>query len=1034
MAMSAFSVLADDAAAPAAPIEFNRDIRPILSDHCYVCHGPDANKREAELRLDTESGLRGSADHAGVAVPFRLEESELYRRISSADETERMPPVEFTKPLSAEQIDLLRRWIEQGAVWEGHWSFQPIRNIEAPALVESGSFALNSIDAFTQPVMTQNGLTPSSPADRRTLIRRLTVDLTGLPPTAEQVEQFVNDSSPDAYERLVDELLASPRYGERMAMWWLDLVRYADTVGYHGDQNMRIYPFREYVIESFNENKPFDQFTIEQIAGDLLPEASREQLIASGYNRLGMMSAEGGVQDREYLAKYIAERVRNLGGTWLGVTLGCCECHDHKYDAFTMRDFYSLEAFFADIQEQGIYGGAHETGIWGPSIQVPTPEQEQQLADFDRQIAGVQTILGTQTLELDAAQLEWESSQLPWRVLRPDSVTSLNGATLTLQEDGAILAGGESPATDTYTLSLAQSAGQLPERISALRIEVLPHDSLPLRGPGRAGNGNFVLSELELFIIPAEAGSAPIPVKLQNATATYEQTGAAETNPFGKWAIAAAIDGDAQGPTWGWAVMEHAGRANSAVVETMEDVTIPAGASLQIVLKQNLDNPQHTIGLFRVSVTDHARPVTATDAAPPEIEAVLAIAGDQRTDEQRQQVSAHFRSITTLLAPARQQLVDLQSARQALDASIPMTLVTRTVEPRMIRVLARGNWMDDSGEVMVPAFPVVLSAPMSDAFDESRRLNRLDLARWVTASDNPLTARVLVNRVWKLMFGAGLSRKLDDLGSQGEWPSNPELIDWLAREFQSSGWDVKHVVKLMVMSATYQQVSTTSDVVREIDPYNRWLSHQSAFRLDAEMVRDNALTVSGLLVEQVGGPSVFPYQPPGYWAHLNFPIREWQNSSGESLYRRSLYTHWQRQYLHPSMSAFDAPSREECTAERPRSNTPLQSLVLLNDPIFVESARVFATRLLQSEATIEERLNDAFLSALSRPVRPAELEILTALLQKHRDEYAADPAAATALVSVGQHPQAEGIDPIELAAWTSVSRVIFNLHESVTRN
>jgi hypothetical protein len=1030
---------ADDAA---APIEFNRDIRPILSDHCYACHGPDANKREAELRLDTEAGLRGAGDHPGVVVPFQLEESELYRRVSSGDEAERMPPVEFTKPLSAEQIDLLRRWIEQGAVWEGHWSFQPVRDVEPPARDEGDAFSLNAIDAFTRPVMAQHGLAPSAPADRRTLIRRVSFDLTGLPPTAEQVERFVNDGNEAAYEQLVDELLASPRFGERMAMWWLDLVRYADTVGYHGDQNMKIHPFREYVIRSFNENKPFDQFTVEQLAGDLLPEPTREQLIASGYNRLGMMSAEGGVQDREYLAKYIAERVRNLGGAWLGVTLGCCECHDHKYDPFTMRDFYSLEAFFADIQEQGIYGGAHETGVWGPSIQVPSPEQEQQLAEFDRQIADVQLVLDTQTPELDAAQLEWEAGQLPWQVLRPDAIASLNGTTLTLQEDGSILASGESPATDTYTLTLAPAGGdaagaeapQASRRLTALRIEVLPDDSLPQKGPGRAGNGNFVLSEIELFVIPGEAGAAPIPVPLQNATATYEQTGAAETNPYGKWAVAAIIDGDAQGPTWGWAVMEQAGRANSAVVETAADLEVPAGASLQLVLKQNLDNPQHTLGRFRVSGIDHPRPVTAAGSPPPEIETLLAIAPDERSDAQRQQVSAHFRSITELLAPARQQLAELQSARQALDATIPVTLVTRTVEPRTIRILARGNWMDESGEVMLPAFPAVLSAPMSLDAEEGRRLNRLDLARWVVAPDNPLTARVFVNRMWKLMFGAGLSRKLDDLGAQGEWPSHPELLDWLAREFQNSGWDVKHLLKLMVMSATYRQQSEAADAVRELDPYNRWLSHQSPFRLDAEMVRDNALTVSGLLVEQVGGPSVFPYQPAGYWAHLNFPIREWQNSTGESLYRRSLYTHWQRQYLHPSMSAFDAPSREECTAERARSNTPLQSLVLLNDPIFVESSRVFAARLLAGEADTAERLNRAFVAALSRPIRPAEAEVLSQLLEKHRAEYAADPASAAALLSIGESPLPEGADPVELAAWTSITRVLFNLHESVTRN
>ncbi len=1023
------SLQADDAAASAS-VEFNRDIRPILSDHCYACHGPDSNKREADLRLDTEVGLRGADEDEGVVTPFQLNASELYRRIM-ADEAERMPPVEFHKPLSAEQMELIRRWIEQGAIWEGHWSFQPIRDTVPPEVDDVEQFMRNPIDAFTLTAMHREGLTPSPQADRRTLIRRLTLDLTGLPPTPEQVERFVNDESPEAYERLVDELLASPRYGERMAMWWLDLVRYADTVGYHGDQNVSIFPYREYVIRSFNENKGFDQFTIEQIAGDLLTEPSQEELIASGYNRLGMMSAEGGGQDKEYLAKYIAERVRNFGGTWLGLTTGCCECHDHKYDPLTMRDFYSLEAFFADIEERGIYSGANADGNWGPRIQVPSPEQEQQLADFDAQLVEVRTTLDTQTAELDAAQAEWEASQLPWQVLRPGSLTSLNGTTLTLQEDGSILAGGESPDTETYTLALAD---ELPGSITALRIEVLPHESLPQNGPGRAGNGNFVLSELEVFIVPSEEGGERIPVTLQNATATYEQTGAAGSNPYGKWTVAAAIDADAQGPTWGWAVMEQVGKANTAVFETAEDLVFPAGATLEIVLKQNLDNPKHTLGRFRVSVTEHPRPIAASDVPTPELQALLAISADERTAEQQSQLATHYRSIAPLLDPVRQRMTELETARTALNNAIPTTLVTRTVEPRMIRILARGNWMDDSGEVMTPAFPVVLTAPDSDADEDARRLNRLDLARWVVADENPLTARVAVNRVWKLMFGAGLSRRLDDLGAQGEWPSHPELLDWLAAEFQNSNWDVKHLVKLMVMSATYQQASTTSESIRELDPYNRWLSHQSAFRLDAEMVHDNALAVSGLLVEEVGGPSVFPYQPPGYWSYLNFPTREWQNSTGESLYRRGLYTHWQRQYLHPSLAAFDAPSREECTAERPRSNTPLQSLVLLNDPIYIESARVFASHLLEGEATNQQRLNTAFERALSRPIRLAETEILSALLMQHQAEYTADPAAATALVSVGNSPAPEGINPIDLAAWTSVTRVILNLHESVTRN
>ncbi len=1023
-------------------VEFNRDIRPILSDNCFFCHGPDKNKRQADLRIDTEAGLAskvGDSDRRPV-VPGKPNDSELFRRIISSDPEQKMPPPDSAKSLSVRDVAIIKKWIEQGAKHEGHWAFLPIKQPTVPnlkSLISNPNSAIeNTIDPFILEGLVAQNLKPSVEADRITLIRRLSFDLIGLPPTPDEVDAFVSDNSSAAYEKVVDRLLKSPHFGERQAMWWLDLVRYADTVGYHGDQDMSVSPFRQYVIESFNANKRFDQFTIEQLAGDLLPDATREQKIASGYNRLGMMSAEGGVQDKEYLAKYIAERVRNATGTWLGVTLGCAECHDHKFDPFTSRDFYRFEAFFADIQERGLYSGAHADGNWGPFVKVSTVEQEAELSKFDQQIAGLKKTLATSTPELLVAQAEWEKSQVVWTTLKPESIASANNVTLTAKDDSSIVASGANPATDTYSLVVKN----VPRGITAFRLEVLPDDSLPAKGPGRAGNGNFVLSEFVVTHKPADAEAQLVP--LQNATATYEQTGAAEANPYRKWAIAAAIDGDEKGKTWGWAVMEKVGQPHAAVFETVQDLTVADGGSLTIELLQNLDNPNHTIGRFRVSVATSPRPIRADQGLPPNIAVLLAIATDQRNEAHRNELATYFRSIASALDATRKQLVDAEKGRKDFETRIPSTLITASVQPRMVRVLKRGNWMDDSGDVVTPAFPAVLTdAPRVGTdvgrigLDSEQRLTRLDLARWIVSKDNPLTARVFVNRIWKLLFGAGLSRKLDDLGAQGEWPSHPLLLDHLAGQFRDSGWDMKRLIKSVVMSGAYQQSSAASNALREVDPYNRWLARQGRFRFDAELVRDNALAVSGLLVTKLGGTSVKPYQPPGYFAYLNFPAREWQNDTGDNLYRRGVYTHWQRQYLHPSLLAFDAPNREECTADRARSNTPLQSLVLLNDPSYVEAARAFAEQIVRhGGSTPRERLAFAYRRALSRSIKPAEADILERLLQTHLAEYKSDAAAANELLTVGAKPAPTDLDKIELAAWTSIARTILNLHETITRN
>jgi hypothetical protein len=1016
---------AEDGPGTSRRIEFNRDIRPILSDNCFACHGPDRNTREADLRLDTQAGLHGEAGADGAIIPGQPAHSKLIHRITTKDAQLLMPPPKTGKLLNAEQIELLQQWIAQGGEFQGHWSFLPIAEPDDPAVGSDPRRAAERIDARLEKERSTRGLTAASEADRVTLLRRLSFDLTGLPPEPEAVREFVEDQSPDAWDRAVERLLASPHYGERMAMWWLDLVRYADSVGYHGDQEVSVSPFREYVIASFNENKPFDRFTVEQLAGDLLPAPTLEQRIASGYNRLGMMSAEGGVQPKEYLAKYIAERVRNTTGTWLGITLGCAECHDHKFDPLTTRDFYRFEAFFADIRERGLYSGANSDGNWGPFVRVPTAEQSRQLQELDLDLAKVRSVLSTDTPELTALREAWEQEQLTaWVSLEPVEMQTRSGTVLNRRSDGMILATGPNPATESCVLTFSS----LPPGVTALRLDVAPDESLPGKGLGRASNGNFVLTEIRVEIREKDSLR---PVRLQSAVASYEQTGAANGNPYGKWTAAAAIDEDAKGAKWGWAVMEQATQPQFAVFETALDLTIPEDAQLVITLDQNHDNPGHNLGCFRLSASTAKRPVAGSALPPAEIAAILAVSAPERSAGQQSRLAEWHRGITPALEPARQQLKELESRRATLEAALPTTLVTEAVEPRMVRILPRGNWMDDSGEQVTPAVPAILAAePPAD-----RRLTRLDLAEWIVSGQNPLTARVTVNRLWKLFFGAGLSRRLDDLGAQGEWPSHPELLDDLATEFQRSGWDFKHLIRCLLLTRAYRQSSLADAALRERDPENRWLARQGRFRLDAEFVRDNALAVSGLLVRRIGGRSVRPYQPAGYWAYLNFPAREWQNGSGDELYRRGLYTHWQRQYLHPSLLAFDAPSREECTADRNRSNTPLQSLVLLNDPSYVEAAKVFAERILRQGGNEDSsRVNYAFERALSRAATADEQDVLLQLLAAHRTQYEADAEAADALLKVGSRPAADDVSRSELAAWTSVARVLLNLHEVITRN
>lgn len=779
-------------------IDFNRDIRPLLSDNCFACHGPDENSREADLRLDDEASAKADRDGAPIIVPGKPDRSLLIERIFSEDPDEVMPPADHDKKLTDRQKKLLRDWVQQGAAWSKHWAYVPPKKHPVPKV--DSDWPRSWIDNFILERVSRKGLQPVGDADRITLLRRVYFDLIGLPPSPQDVDAFLRDRSDDAFAKVVKKLLDSDHFGERMAIYWLDLVRYADTVGYHGDQDQSISPYRDWVIEAFNANMPFDQFTREQLAGDLLADKSVEHLIASGYNRLLQTTHEGGLQPAEYRAIYAADRVRNVSAVWMGATMGCAQCHDHKYDPYTMRDFYSMAAFFADVDDEDHFkSGTNSLPTRrNPEIRVFTKKQQAELEKLKR-----------------------------------------------------------------FRLALAQ---QLPE--------------------------------------------------------------------------------------------------NSA--------------------------------------------------------------NSQAQSEAR--------------ATIQQRLAEIDRKIQKIEKQGRLTMITKALEkPRVVRILPRGNYLDQSGPVVQPAYPQFLVAAepgTAGANGSARRLNRLDLANWLVDPDNGtglLTARVFVNRVWYLLFGRGLAPDLGDFGGQGLPPNHPELLDNLAIQFVESGWDIKELMETLVLTRTYQLSSNPTREMRTIDPENDFFARQTRTRLPAEMIRDNALAVSGLLVTRIGGDSIRPYQPAGYYRHLNFPQRTYHHHTDQRQYQRGVYIHWQRQFLHPMLKAFDAPSREECTAQRPRSNTPTAALVLLNDPTFVESARVFAERIMLREKDPARQIELAFQIAMSRKPDDYEKESLLELYTSSLETFRRNPESAKKLLSVGLKPYEGNVELLPIAALTQVMRALFNLDEFVSR-
>jgi len=996
------------------PLDFGRDIRPILSDRCFACHGPDDLERKGRLRLDhRDNAIQPAKSGAAAIVPGKPEESELIKRLVTHDVDDVMPPPKTGKTVTSGQVDLFRRWIAQGAPYREHWSFIPPERPPVPtppATAEVASRA-NPIDAFIADRLGQENLRIAPEADRSTLVRRATLDLTGLPPSPEEIDAFLADASPKAYENLVDRLLDSPRYGERMAVDWLDAARYADTHGYHLDSGRDMTAWRDWVIRAFNDNKPFDQFTVEQLAGDLLPDATVDQKVASGFNRNHMINYEGGAIAEEYHYAYLVDRVNTTATVWLGLTMACSQCHDHKYDPLSKTDYYKFLAFFNNVPESGLDGNR---GNASPTLKLATPEQSQRLAALNLAVADVEKALTDSNPEIEAAQAAWESSILrstgaAWTRAVIAETQSTGGSPFRLLDDGSMLATGPNPGQDTYTISVSNPF----PHATAIQLEVLPDPSLGNEGPGRSENGNFVLSSIRVA-----DPTAPVPI--QTATADFSQNG---------YPIAHTLDDK---PESGWAVYGSTGKPHTAVFEFG---TPPARGKLTVTLGFQSGFPQHAIGRFRFSLSESPTP-HPTVTVPADVRDALAIAAESRNPEQRKKIEQHYRDkISPLHRQRKEAVAAAKKARDEFDRQIPSTMVMAEMQkPRDTFIRMRGAY-DQLGEKVSAGTPGALP-PLPDG----ELPNRLGLARWLVSPQHPLTSRVAVNRLWQMFFGTGMVKTAEDFGSQGDWPSHPELLDWLSREFIESGWNIKKLQRLILTSATYRQSSRAEPKLFQRDPENRLVARGARFRLQAEFIRDQALALSGLLKGQIGGKSVSPYQPAGLWEELsmredsrNFSAQFFELSKGADLYRRSMYTFWKRSSPPPQMSTFDAPDRETCTVRRPRTNTPLQALVLLNDPTYIEASRKFAERLLNRTGSDADRVAWAFRLATARIPSAQEKAILLRVLEQQRAHYQANRQAAEELLATGEAPRDLTLDAAELAAWTLLSSTILNLDETVTK-
>jgi hypothetical protein len=1001
------AIESSDSKAAANDVDFNRDVVPILSANCFKCHGPDPEQRKAGLRLDHRDQAVKPVDSGETPiVPGKPDKSELVRRIFSNDTSERMPPPESKKELTQAQKETLRRWIAAGAVYEPHWSFVAPKQSPLPT-VNRKSWPKNPIDYFVLSRLEAAGLRPSPEADRYTLVRRVSLDLIGLPPTPAEADAFVHDTAPDAYERLVDRLLASPHYGERWARRWLDLARYSDTNGYEKDRPRSMWPYRDWVINALNSDMPFDEFTVEQLAGDLLPHATPDQKIATGFHRNTMLNEEGGIDPLEYRFYSLVDRNATTGATWLGLTVGCAQCHTHKFDPLTQTEYYRLMAFLNNADE--------------PQMEVPNVAISKQRSEieakvarltadlpnkfpFDKKLAAKQPgksdkVLSHEALEhgFEAWQKQASATAVRWTVLRPDSMTSTM-PILSVLPDNSVLASGDITKKDIYTLTFKSP----PAGITALRLEVLPDDSLPNHGPGmmfyEGPDGDFFLSEINLAADGRDG-------KFNRAVASYSSGGDS---------IASAIDGDGQ---TGWSINGQQGKANEAIFNLAKPTAEAKTLSVGMLFERYHAS---ALGHFRISVTTDPRAAQA-NPSPPTVEAALVVPPAKRTTAERDRLMQYYLSIVPELAAARAEIDQLRASMPNFEK----TLVLRerpAAHPRPTFVHHRGEYLQTRAQVQpgVPEFlpPLPKGAP----------LNRLTLARWLVSRDNPLTARVTVNRQWAALFGRGIVRTTSDFGYQGDPPSHPKLLDWLAVEFMNRGWSMKQLDRLIVTSATYRQSSEVTSELLAKDPENVFLARGPRFRLDAELVRDAALRAAGLLSEKIGGPSVFPPQPPSVTSEGSYGALSWVASTGEDRYRRSLYTFSKRTAPCALYNTFDAPTGEACVARREVSNSPLQALMLMNDTVFMEADQAMGRTFAAEHASDASRASELFRRCLTRPPEADETAMLVDFVARERKRLKSDKRDAAKLAG------GDGANVVERATWTAVARAVMNLDETITRH
>ena len=1172
----------------APPVRYDRDVRPLLADRCFPCHGPDEKKRRAKLRLDDPESAFLSRESGAAIVPGEPDSSELLFRVGNDDPKLRMPPPGSNRtPLSSEEQALVREWIEHGAKYEPHWSFVPPQRPPLPdskSDAKSKDWCRTPIDRFILERLEQEGIAPGPDAAPEALLRRVFLDLTGLPPTPEELEAFLADRRPDAYERVVDRIFSEEpwrsRYAERMATPWLDAARYADTCGIHTDAGRQIWPWRDWLLAAYRDNLPFDRFVVEQIAGDLLPDATEAQKVASGFHRNHVTTDEGGAISEEYLVEYAVDRTATTGSVFLGLTFGCARCHDHKFDPISQEDFYRVYSFFNSIEEPGLYSQLPDSNrAFEPAMKVPSPEQKEARTKLDSELARARADLDTATPEERALEQQFladltASSGLRWPESELVGATSSGGATLTPQADGSVLVSGENPARDDHDFVLRTKATGM----RLLAIEALPDPSLPEGRVGRAPNGNAVLSGVTVEAIALAGASGPSAAE-RRETVRFTWAFADHEQDNGDHRVVNVLDPD----ELGWAVDAHrrpGGRV--AVLLAEKPFGFEGGTELRVQLQYRSVYGQHTLGRVRVRAGELSE--SAFDRLPaatsgwhvigpfssvpreqlfetafgPEADAKLDLAKnfgagnqfwrfdpelrDARVNELAGGVNVSYVArrifaptarrldvsigsddgvrvflngaqvfanevdrapapdqdriaidlvagtnvvvmkivntgggagfywrplaranelagdLALALLPAdarnveltarvheawrqgfspgylqrREQIAALEKQLAELDAKTPQTMVMQELAaPRKTFVLMRGEY--DKAD---PTRPVQRGIPAAlGKLPDGAPENRLGLAQWLVARDNPLVARVAVNRWWEMLFGTGLVETSEDFGLQGDWPSHPELLDWLALEFVEGGWDVQKTLRSMVTSRTYRQSARVRPDVRERDPKDRWLAWFPRRRLGAEQIRDQALYVSGLLVEQLGGPSVKPYQPDGLWNEVAMPAsntRTFARGQGDELWRRSLYTYWKRACPPPSLQTFDAPTREFCTIKRTATNTPLQALVLWNDEQFVEAARVLAQRTLAEPGEDPARLERMHVRCTGRRPEAEELALLATKLTELRRRYEAAPADAEKLVKVGMAPVSLDVPLPELAAWTLIASVMLNLDATIS--